>query len=251
ITAGTLVDFGNVTVGTASAPQTFTVSGIDRTGFPGDITVTAPSADFEVSLDGVTWSSSVTIPFTAATLNATTVHVQFVPQSLGAISGDITVDGGGIATPVQVPVSGTGVAAATPTITAGSLVDFGNVNVRSTSAPETLTVSGTDLTDFPGDITVTAPSAEFEVSLDGVTWSSSVTIPFTSEPLNVTAMHVQFVPQSAGAISGNISIDGGGISTPVLVAVSGTGIAPGTPAISATALAAFGDLCVNTASAPA
>lgn len=244
ITAGSLVDFGNVNVGATSSSQTFNVSGSDLTGFPGDITVTAP-AGFQVSLDGVTWSTSVNIPYTSATLASTQVFVQFVPQAAGAASGDITITGGGIANPVLVAVSGTGVVPATPTITAGTLVDFGNVTVGSTSASQNFNISGSDLTGFPADITVTAP-AGFEVSLDGVTWSSSVTIPYTSATLASTQIFVRFAPQAAGAASGDITITGGGIAAPVTVPVSGTGVAAGVPNISASTLAAFGDICVNT-----
>ncbi|RYZ50517.1 MAG: choice-of-anchor D domain-containing protein [Sphingobacteriales bacterium] len=247
ITAGTLADFGNVNVGSASASQTFSVSGSDLTGFPGNITVTAP-AGFQVSLDGITWTSSVDIPYTTATLAATQVFVQFVPTAAGAATGDISITGGGIATPELVAVSGTGVIPATPTITAGTLVDFGSVTVGSASSSQTFDVSGSNLTGFPGDVTVTAP-AGFQVSLDGVTWSSSVTIPYTSAILASTQIFVQFVPQSAGAASGNISITGGGIAAPVTVAVSGTGVAAGVPNITASTLTAFGNICINTTTA--
>ncbi len=244
ITAGTLADFGSVNVGSSSASQTFSVSGTDLTGFPGNITVTAP-AGFQVSLDGVTWSSTVDIPYTTATLAATQVFVQFVPTAAGPASGDISITGGGISSPVLVAVSGTGVVPSSPTITAGSLVDFGNVTVGSASASQTFNVSGTDLTGFPGDITVTAP-AGFQVSLDGVTWSSSVTIPYTSATLASTQVFVQFVPTAAGPASGDITITGGGITTPVTVAVSGNGIAAGVPNITASTLADFGNVCIST-----
>ncbi len=243
VTAGTLVDFGNVTVGSASASQTFDVAGTNLTGFPGDITVTAP-AGFQVSLDGITWTTTVNIPYTSATLASTQVFVQFLPQAAGAASGDISITGGGITTPVLVPVSGTGVAAATPTITAGTLVDFGNVTVGSASASQTFDVSGAALTGFPGDLTITAP-AGFEISLDGTTWTTSLTVPYTSATLATTQIFVRFVPTAAGAASGDIAISGGGATT-VNVAVSGTGIAAGSPNISATTLTAFGDVCVNT-----
>ena len=245
VTAGTLVDFGNVNVGSASSTQTFDVSGTDLTGFPGNITVTAP-AGFQVSLDGVNWSSTVDIPYTSDALATTQVFVQFVPQAAGAATGDISISGGGIANPVLVAVSGTGVSAPIPAIAVGTLVDFGSVTVGSASASQTFDVSGTDLTGFPGNITVTAPSTDFQVSLDGVNWSSSVDIPYTSATLATTQVFVQFVPQSAGPLSGNITINGGGIAAAVTVAVSGNGIAAGVPNISVSTLAAFGDVCVNT-----
>lgn len=249
VTATSLSDFGTVNVGSASASQTLTIEGSNLTGFPGVITVTAAPADFEVSLDGTTWSASVTIPYTSATLAPTDVFVRFVPQTSGPISGTITIDGGGgVGGPLIIAVSGTGNVSAPPAIVTSALTDFGNVLVGSSSASQTFTVSGTDLTGFPANITVGYPGAAFEVSLDGTTWSATIAIPYTSSTFGPVTVYVRFTPQTAGFINDNIVITGGGISTPVLVSVSGTGIAPGTPSLSATTLSDFGQLCVNTTS---
>ncbi len=112
LTAGTLADFGNITVGANSTSQSFSLSGTDLTGAPGTITVTAPSTDFQVSNDNSTWGASTTIAYTTATLASTPVYVRFTPQSAGAKSGNITISGGGAATTVA--VSGTGVAGTPP-----------------------------------------------------------------------------------------------------------------------------------------
>ncbi len=223
VTTSTLTDFGTVTVGSSSASQTLTISGTDLTGFPGTLAVTAPGG-FEVSLDGTTWLPGVEVPFSQSTLDATTIFVRFTPANEGVITGNITISGGGLTPAVTVAVSGTGetTTPATPTVTASTLTDFGTVTVGSSSASQTLTVSGTDLTGAPGDITVTAP-AGFEVSLDGTTWTTTVNIPYTSATLASTSVFVRFTPTAAGAASGNITINGGGIATAVSVAVSGNG----------------------------
>lgn len=113
-----------------------------------------------------------------------------------------------------------------PSITAGTLVDFGSVNVGSASASQNFSINGSNLTGAPGNITVTAPNTNFQVSLDGTTWSASVNVPYTGATLAATQIFVQFTPQSAGAQSGNINISGGGVSTAVTVAVSGTVLCP-------------------------
>ncbi len=112
ITTGTINDFGNVATATQSVSQTFDLSGSNLTGAPGDITVSAPSTDFEVSNDNSTWGPTTTIAYTTATLTTTPVYVRFTPQSVGLKSGDITIAGGGANTTVT--VSGTGVTAAPP-----------------------------------------------------------------------------------------------------------------------------------------
>ncbi|MCP9750862.1 lamin tail domain-containing protein [Ferruginibacter sp. HRS2-29] len=222
---GSIAGFGNVTVGASSASQTFNLSGSNLTGFPGVITITAPSADFEVSTNNTTFSASVTVPFTSATLASTPVYVRFSPQTAGLKAGNISITGGGQSPALTVALNGTGVAATVPTLTtAGTVNDFGNVTILTNSASQSFTVSGTNLTGFPGNITITAPSADFQVSSNNTTFAASTTIPYTSATLAATTVYVRFTPQTVGVKTGNISITGGGTATAVTVAISGTGV---------------------------
>jgi hypothetical protein len=111
---GTVNDFGSVTVGSFSTSQTFSISGTNLTGAPGNITITAPSSDFQVSSDNSTWASSATIPYNGATLASTPVYVRFSPQSSGSLSGNLTISGGGISPAQTIAVSGTGTAQTPP-----------------------------------------------------------------------------------------------------------------------------------------
>lgn len=78
-----------------STSQTFALSGTYLTGFPDDITVTA-SADYEVSSDDITFSGSLTVPYSSATLSSTTLYVRLKSGlSVGTYSGDVTCSGGG------------------------------------------------------------------------------------------------------------------------------------------------------------
>lgn len=94
------------TVGVASAAQSYNLSGLNLTGFPGNITVTAPTG-LEVSLSsGSGFGATVSVPFVSATLSNTPVYVRIAataPQ--GAISANISNAGGGAST-VNVTVSG-------------------------------------------------------------------------------------------------------------------------------------------------
>ena len=137
-----------------------------------------------------------------------------------------------------------------PSLTANptTITDFGSINVGFSSASASFNLSGSDLTGAPGSITITAPS-NFEVSNDNSSWGTSTTVAFTSAALSSTTVYVRFTPQSAGSLSGNVSITGGGVSAPVTVAVSGMGVAV-IPTLGATSLTAFGNVCVNSTAGP-
>lgn len=245
----TIPAFANTTVGSNSASQTFSLSGSALTGAPGNITITAPSTDFQVSKDNITFASSTTVAYSSATLAATTVYVRFTPQTPGAKSGNVSITGGGVASAVTVAVSGTGLVPP-PAVSAStaSLADFGNIVVLNNSTSQTFNISGTNLTGFPGNITISAPT-DFQVSNDNATWGASTTVAYTAATLASTPVYARFSPLTLGAKTGNISITGGGIASPVLVAVSGTSVAAPVPSITVSALAGFGSLCLNTTSA--
>jgi hypothetical protein len=82
-----------------SASQSFSLSGTNLTGFPGNITVSAPT-DYETSLDNITFNSAdKTVAYTTATLAATTVYIRLkAGLSVGNYDSElITCSGGGSA----------------------------------------------------------------------------------------------------------------------------------------------------------
>ena len=125
------LNFGNLYIG-SNTIRTFQLSGVLLTGFPGNITVTAPSADFQVSNDNYNWSSATTIAYNSATLAPATVYVRFSPLSAGVKSGNITLSGGGATSPPVVALTGTGIAPATQLAFAG-FPDTGTVNSNFTT----------------------------------------------------------------------------------------------------------------------
>ncbi|HCY89992.1 MAG TPA: hypothetical protein DHV17_07010 [Chitinophagaceae bacterium] len=218
---GTVNDFGNVTVGSSSASQSFSVSGTNLTGAPGNISITAPSTNFQVSLDNITWFSSINIPFTSGTLNATQVFVHFTPQSAGPQSGNISISGGGVSTALTVSVSGNGVAPTTPVISATGSMAFGSVCVNTVAGPNNLSISGSNLTNQ--DITV-GPLAgyQFATAIAGP-YSNSLTITQPGGTFSQT-VYVTFNPTAVQSYNGSISINGGGIGAAVSVAATGEGV---------------------------
>jgi endonuclease G len=109
VSVTTLPDFGNVVVGTTSAPKSYTVSGISLSE---GITITAP-AEFQISTNsGTGYTSQLVLPQSGGTVASTTIFVRFAPTSLGAKGGNITHTSAGAETK-NVAVSGTGVNAYT------------------------------------------------------------------------------------------------------------------------------------------
>jgi len=123
----------------------------------------------------------------------------------------------------NISVTGTPLSSPSITVSTTSLPSFGVIEVGNNSTSQTYTVSGDNLT---GDVTVTAP-AQFQVSTDNVTFSSSLTLTqsggnLVGEPVTIYA---RFSPTSAGSASGNITHTSPSATTQT-VAVSGTGVTP-------------------------
>ncbi|MBW6460490.1 MAG: hypothetical protein K0B08_07940, partial [Bacteroidales bacterium] len=92
--------------GGPSASQSYDLSGVNLTGFPGNITVTG-STNYEVSLDDGTFSGSVNVPFTSATLNATPIYVRLkAGLAAGNYDGELISNAGGGASTVNVTCNG-------------------------------------------------------------------------------------------------------------------------------------------------
>ena len=91
-TSGTLSAFSYNYGEGPSASQTFTVKGSNLTG---NLTVTAPS-NYQVSLNGSSWNSSLTLTESAGTVSSTTIYVRLVSGlSVGTYNDNIAVSGGG------------------------------------------------------------------------------------------------------------------------------------------------------------
>jgi PKD domain len=115
ITTGTLTPF-SACAGTASAQQSFSVSGTSLTT---NLIITPPTG-FEVSLtSGSGYASSLSLVPSSGTISTTTIFVRMASTAVGTPSGNITCASTG-ATTQNVFASGTVNALPTPTIT-GSL----------------------------------------------------------------------------------------------------------------------------------
>ncbi len=118
------LDFGNVTVGTASAPALYvSLTGSYLTGAPLTVSVPAGFSIFDAGTNSwLAGPSSINITgYSGGVLSPyTNVYVKFNPSAIGPVSAALTVTGGGLAATYNVPLSGNGVNLCSGTPVAGS-----------------------------------------------------------------------------------------------------------------------------------
>lgn len=200
--------------GSAGPSQSYTLSGSNLSS---GVTVSAPT-HYELSLDDTSFTSSLTLFPAGGILAGVPIHVRLKSSApLGAVGGTISHTGGG-ADPQSLAVSGT-VGSTNPTIVLStqSLNGFSAL-VDTPGASKSYTVSGTNL---GGAITINAP-AGFELSLNNITYSPSLTLNPASGSLASVAVQVRMQSSpTIGPVSGLITHSGGG-ATSVNLSVSGT-----------------------------
>ena len=124
-----------------------------------------------------------------------------------------------------------------PTVTATpSPLAFGPIMVGSTSVPKYTVLSGQYMATTTLTLNITGSTAftlETDASAPG--WSGGPqTMTITNPNFGPSNVYVQFSPTALGAYSGNLVITGGGLSAPVNVPLTGTGVvscsgSPSTP----------------------
>jgi hypothetical protein len=199
--------------GTPSVSQSYTLSGSNLTA---GIVVTPP-AGFAISTDDITFHT--TAQTLASTFNGP-VYVRLTGATAGNYSGDITHTSTG-ATQVDLAVSGT-VSDPVPTIhTTGTLDAFATLE-GTPSAAQTYTLYGELLT---ANIIVTPP-AGFELSTDGSSYSSSLSLAPSFNGL----VYVRLIGTTVGNYGGNITHTSAG-ATQVDLPVTGEVQTPAGPTI--------------------
>ena len=211
ISVGQLTNF-SANVGSASLPQTYTLSGEDLSG---PVAVTAPT-HFEISLDGAIYSTSLSLsPNGAGNLSALLSVRLVATASAGAHSGSIIHTGGG-ATPSYLLLQGEAISI-TPVLllSTNSLLTFSTTQGKP-SIRQAYTASGSALL---GPISITCP-AGFESSLNDETYAGTVTLTPTAGTLPETSIYVRLTGATQGTFSGSLTHAGGGVANQ-LVAVTG------------------------------
>ena len=217
------VSFGSQNVGTTSAAQTVTLT---NTG-------TAPLAITGIAVNGANaadFAQTNTCPASPNTLAANAscaISVTFSPSATGARSASIGVTDNASDSPQSLPLSGTGVVAA-PTVTLSpTSLSFGNQNVGTTSAAQTITLTNT------GTAALTISSVGL-TGTNAADFGETTTCPLSPSTLGAganCAIRVTFSPSASGARSASVSISDNAAGSPQSVALSGTGVVSA-PAVS-------------------
>jgi hypothetical protein len=233
VTQGTLganptsLSFGNVQDGgSATLSETLTNAG------GSSLTISAASAS------GTGFSiSGLSLPVTLTAGQSTSFSVKFAPTAAGAASGTVTITSNGSNPSLSIPLSGTGVTQGMLSANPTSL-SFGSVQVGNTAnLSETITNTG------GSTVTISAATAS------GTGFSvSGLTLPLNLNANQSVTFTATFKPTSSGAASGSISVVSTASNSPLAIALSGTGTAAGTLAVSPTTLA-FGNVNVGSNSA--
>ena len=199
-----------------SASQNYALSGVNLSPASGNITVSA-STNFQVSTDDATWSStSVTVAYTGGTISSVPIYVRLkAGLSIASYGPENIANAGGGATTLNVPVSGTVEPAQQLTCTPNTLTGFlAYFSGSPATTSQSYNLSGTNLTGFPGVITITG-STDYEVSTDNSSFGTSKTVAYSSATLASTPIYVRL---KSGLAVGNYNSElvtnaGGGAPT--------------------------------------
>lgn len=192
-------DFHEVRVGNSSGAVFF----ITNTGSD-TLTISSVTA-------GGAFAASAATPIAIAPGNQAGVAVTCTPPAPGTFSGDLVITSDAATSPTLVPLSCTGVA---PAIAVDpTSLEFGNVRV-GTPRLASVTVSN------PGSDTLVISSA----LADGA--FTVVNAPSFIVPGGSATIDVQFLPAAEGPAAGDLTIVSDAATSPTVVPLSGTGVAP-------------------------
>ncbi|MFM7105215.1 MAG: beta strand repeat-containing protein, partial [Flavobacteriales bacterium] len=133
LSANTLTPFGSNCIGGTYGPNSFTLTGANLTN--ADITVSSPSSVYQLSTSSTgPYSSSLTLSQSGGAYTQD-IYVQYSPVAAVTSSGNIAISGGGSSS-INVAVSGTGIAAAAPSVVtpASSLITFNSATLGASVA---------------------------------------------------------------------------------------------------------------------
>ena len=214
--------FGNVQVGVnKTISETVTNAG----GTSVTISQVAISGGSGFSVSGIS------APVTLAAGQSASFNVLFTPTSAGAVSGNVAITSNASNPTLNVPLTGTGAAAAGALVANPTSLAFGSVAVGGTqSLSETVTNSGGT------SVTIS------QVTIGGLRFTlSGISAPVTLTAGQSATFSVSFAPTAAGAVSGNVAITSTASNPNLNIPLSGTGVAAGALGSNPTSLS-FGNV---------
>ncbi|MCU1240243.1 MAG: Fibronectin type domain protein [Candidatus Acidoferrum typicum] len=196
------LNLGNVNVG-SSISQTLTLT--NNASSTVTISKVAPTGT------GLT-VSGISVPFSLVAGKQVSLKVTFTPPSMGTINGSVVVSSNASNPSLTVALRGVGMQ---PQISAlPTSVNFGPVAV-GVSNTQTLTIKNS------GNANLTISRETIAGSGFGIT---GPTLPATLTPGQSLAFNVRFSPATASSTTGTVSIATNAPHSPLVVALSGTGV---------------------------
>jgi hypothetical protein len=159
--------------------------------------------------------TGLTIPKSLAVGASMTVAVKFAPTIAGAASGSFNITSNATNSAAKYLLSGTGV---TPELTAtpGS-VSFGSVP-EGTTYSQTVQLKNTSTKS----VTITGT----RISAAGRQYhESGMTLPLTLAPGAITHLHLALTPTISGSLNGTLTMNVASPNVPLVIKISGSGIA--------------------------
>jgi hypothetical protein len=208
----TTLAFGNQLIRTSSTPLTVTLTnnGTKAT------TITSIKTNLTVYTDTTTCGTSL------GAGKSCTVTVTFTPIAVGTFGGTLTFTDADATSPQVVNLTGSGTSTSGPTATLlPATLNFGSVNVGSTSAAQSSTLTNTSTTVALNITSIAisgANAADFKLS-------SATTCPTsgTVNALGLCLVSVTFTPGASGARSATLTVTDNATGGNQTVALSGTG----------------------------
>jgi len=202
--SATSLSFGSVNDGTKVTKQVV----LQNTG-SADVDISTVSVSGSgYSVSGVANGTDLT-PGQSATLN-----VIFDPSTGGSLPGTVKIASNAAGSPLDISLSGTGVAAATYVLTPSpASLSFGSVNDGTTATQQVnLQNTGTGTVDI-STVSITGSGYTFS----GVPNGTNLT------PGQTAVLTVNFDPSTTGSIPGTVTIKSNAAGSPLSIGLSGTG----------------------------
>jgi hypothetical protein len=178
--------------------------------------------------------TGLTLPVTLSPAQSTTFNLTFAPQGSGTVNGSLSISSNGSNPTLVVGLSGIGVLSPGTLSPNPSGLSFGNVQVGSTQA---LSVTLTN----SGGSSVTVSQANLSNSRFNV---SGLSLPLTLNVGQSAAISILFSPQSAGSVTGNLTIVSNASNSSLNIPLSGTGVTPAVLSANPTSLS-FGSVAIG------
>src|SRR5271168_178799 len=203
--APSTVSFGNVVVG-SDMTQTIKLTNIGTS---------------QISISSIVSSvasvvvSGITTPVSLAPGSSATFTAAYKPTAAATLASQITVTSNAVGSPTILTLSGTSAAASVQLTPSATSLSFGSVTVGSSGTSQ-LTVTSTGNTN--------ASISKVTVSGTGFVLGSSAANVIL-DPSQTESYTVNFDPNATGSVSGTLTITSNAATSPLNIALSGTGVA--------------------------